>query len=55
MDKITLIDKNIPRIKVFESYKAVSKPNPSFNAMMICYRFVYKRGSRVETIENARK
>ena len=40
----------------------VSKPSLSINAMMISYGCVYKRsskpvmkGSRVETIENARK
>ena len=62
MKKFTLINKERSRIKVFESFEDVSKPSLSFNAMMISYGCVYKRsskpvmkGSRVETIENARK
>ena len=62
MKKFTLINKERSRIKVFESFEDVSKPSPSINAMMISYGCVYKRiskpvmkGSRVETIENARK
>ena len=62
MDKFTLINKDRSRIKVFEPFEDVSKPSPSINAMMISYGCVYKRsakpvmkGSRVETIENARK
>ena len=50
------------RIKVFESFEDVSKPSPSIDALMISYGCVYKRsskpvmkGSRVETIEEARK
>ena len=50
------------RIKVFEPFEDVSKPSPSIDAMMISYGCVYKtssrpviKGSRVETIENARK
>ena len=62
MNKFTLINKARSRIKVFEPFEDVSKPSHSINAMMISYGCVYKRsskpvmkGSRVETIENARK
>ena len=62
MKKFTLINKERNRIKVFETFEDVSKPSPSINAMMISYGCIYKRsskpvmkGSRVETIENARK
>ena len=62
MKKFTLINKERNRIKVFEPFEDVSKSSPSINAMMISYGCVYKRnskpvmkGSRVETIENARK
>jgi len=62
MKKFTLINKDRSRIKVFEPFEDVSKPSPSIDAMMISYGCVYKRsskpvmkGSRVETIENARK
>jgi len=62
MKKFTLINKERSRIKVFEPFEDVSKPGLSINAMMISYGCVYKRsskpvmkGSRVETIENARK
>ena len=62
MKKFTLINKERTRIKVFEPFEDVSKPSLSINAMMISYGCVYKRsskpvmkGSRVETIENARK
>ena len=62
MKKFTLINNKRSRIKVFEPFEDLSKPNPSINAMMISYGCVYKRsskpvmkGSRVETIENARK
>ena len=62
MDKFTLINKDRSRIKVFEPFEDVSKPNPSIDAMMISYGCVYKRsskplmkGSRVESIEDARK
>ena len=61
MEKFTLINKERNRIKVFEPFEDVSKPL-SVDAMMISYGCVYKRiskpvmkGSRVETIENARK
>ena len=61
MEKFTPINKERSRIKVFESFEDVSKPSPSIDAMM-SYGCVYKRaskpvmkGSRVETIENARK
>ena len=62
MKKLTLINKERSRIKVFEPFEDVSKLSPSIDAMMISYGCVYKRsskpvmkGSRVETIENARK
>ena len=62
MKKFTLINNERSRIKVFEPFEDLSKPSPSINAMMISYGCVYKRsrkpvmkGSRVETIENARK
>ena len=62
MKKFTLINKQRNRIKIFEPFQDVSKPSLSINAMMISYGCVYKRnskpvmkGSRVETIENARK
>ena len=62
MKKFTLINQERNRIKVFEPFEDVSKPSLSINAMMISYGCVYKRsskpvikGSRVETIENARK
>ncbi|ABO17883.1 Hypothetical protein P9301_12601 [Prochlorococcus marinus str. MIT 9301] len=62
MEKFTLINKDRSRIKVFEPFEVVSKPSPSIDAMMISYGCVYKRsskpvmrGSRVETIEDARK
>jgi len=61
MKKFTLINKERSRIKVFEPFEDVTKPL-SIDAMMISYGCVYKRsskpvikGSRVETIENARK
>ena len=62
MEKFTIMNKERNRIKVFEPFEDVSKLVPSIDAMMISYGFVYKRsskpvmkGSRVETIENARK
>ena len=62
MEKFILINNYRSRIKVFEPFEDVSKPSPSFDAMMISYGCVYKRsskpvmkGSRVETIEAARK
>ena len=62
MKKFTLINKERSRIKVFEPFEDLSKPSLSVDAMMISYGCVYKRsskpvmkGSRVETIENARK
>ena len=62
MKKFTLINKVRSRIKVFEPFDDVNKPSTSIDAMMISYGCVYKRaskpvlkGSRVETIENARK
>ena len=62
MKKFTLINKERSRIKVFEPFEDLSKPSLRVNAMMISYGCVYKRsskpvmkGSRVESIENARK
>ena len=62
MKRFTLINKERSRIKVFEPFEDVSKLSPSIDSMMISYGCVYKRsskpvmkGSRVETIENARK
>ena len=62
IEKFTLISKDRSRIKVFEPFEEISKTSPSIDAMMISYGFVYKRsskpvmkGSRVETIEKARK
>ena len=62
MDKFTLINKDRSRIKIFEPFEDISKPSRSIDAMMISYGCVYKRsskpvmkGSRVETIEEARK
>ena len=62
IEKFTLINKDRSRIKVFEPFEDVSNPSPSIDAMMISYGCVFKRsskpvmrGSRVETIEAARK
>ena len=62
MKKFTLINKERSRIKVFETFEDVSKSSLIINAIMISYGCVYKRsskpimkGSRVETIENARE
>ena len=62
MEEFTLINKNRDRIKIFKPFEDVSKPSPTINAMEIQYACVYKRsnkqvikGSRVETIEDARK
>ena len=62
MEKFSLINKDRSRIKVFEPFEDLSKPSLSIDVMMISYGCVYKRsskpvmkGSRVETIENARK
>ena len=62
MEEFTLINKQRNRIKVFKPFEDISKPSPSINVMEISYWCVYKRsskpvmkGSRVETIEDARK
>ena len=62
MEEFTLINNQRNRIKVFKPFEDISKPSPSINAMEISYGCVYKRsskpvmkGSRVETIEDARK
>ena len=62
MERFILINNERNSIKVFEPFEDVSKPSPSIDAIMITYGCVYKRsskpvmkGSRVETIEEARK
>ena len=62
MEEFTLINKQRNRIKVFKPFEDISKPSPSINAIEISYGCLYKRsskpvmkGSRVETIEDARK
>ena len=62
IEKFILINKERSRVKVFETFEDFSKPSLSIDAMMISYGCVYSRsskpvmkGSRVETIENARK
>ncbi len=62
MEKFTLVNKYRSRIKVFEPFEDVSKNSHSIDAIMISYGCIYKRsrkpvmkGSRVETIEGARK
>ena len=62
IEKFTLISKDRSRIKVFEPFEEISKTSLSIDAMMISYGCLYKRsskpvmkGSRVETIEKARK
>ena len=62
MEEFTLINEQRNRIKIFKPFEDISKPSPSINAMEISYGCVYKRsskpvikGSRVETIESARK
>ena len=62
MERFILINRERNRIKVFEPFEDVSKPSYSIDAIMISYGCVYKRsskpvmkGSRVETIEQARK
>ena len=62
IEKFILISKDRSRIKIFEPFEDISKPSPSIDAMMISYGCLYKssnkpvmKGSRVETIENARK
>ena len=62
MKKITLINKDRSRIKVFKTFEDVSKPYHFIDAIMICYGCFYKRSSKpvmkagsLETIENATK
>ena len=62
IEKFILISNDRSRIKVFEPFEDVTNPSPSIDAMMISYGCVYKtsskpvmKGSRVESIENARK
>ena len=62
IEKFTLINEDRSRIKVFEPFEDFSKPSSFIDAMMISYGCIYNRsrrpvmkGSRVETIEDARK
>ena len=62
MEEFTLINKQRNRIKIFKPFEDISRRSPSINAIEISYACVYKRsskpvmkGSRVETIEDARK
>ena len=62
MEKFSLINKAISRIKVFEPFDDSSKKPSIINAILISYGCVFKRsskpvmkGSRVESIEEARK
>ena len=62
MEKFTLVNQDRSRIKVFEPFEVGSRTSPNIDAMMISYGCLYKRsskpvmkGSRVETIESARK
>ena len=62
IEKYKLINRDRSRIKVFEPFEDITNPSPSIDAMIISYVCVYKRsskpdmkGSRVETIEDARK
>ena len=61
MEKFTLINKAMSRIKVFEPFEDRSKNSFFFNAILISYGSVFKRsskpfmkGSRIESIEGAR-
>ena len=61
MEKFTLINKAISRIKVFEPFEDSSKNSSMINAILITYGCVFNRsskpvmkGSRVESIEEAR-
>ncbi len=62
MEKFTLVNKDRSRVKVFDPFEDLSKPSSCIDAIMISYGCVYKgsskpvmKGSRVETIEGARK
>ena len=62
MEEFILINKKRDRIKIFKPFDGIIKPSPIINAIEIQYACVYKRsskpvikGSRVETIEDARK
>ena len=61
MEKFTLINKDISRIKLFESFEDSSKNSSMVNAILFSYGCVFKRsskpfmkGSRVASIEEAR-
>ena len=61
MEKFTLINKAMSRIKVFEPFEDSSKNSFMINAILISYGCVFKssskpvmKGSRVESIEEAR-
>ena len=62
MEKFCLINKDRSRIKVFEPFDDIPNPSLRIDVIMISYVFVYinssklvMKGSRVETIENAKK
>ena len=62
MEDFILINKDRSRIKVFKPFEDISKSSFTIDSMEISYGCVYKRaskpimkGSRVESIENARK
>ena len=62
MKEFTLINKARSRIKVFKPFEDISKSSQNIDAIEISFGCVYKRstkpvmkGSRVESIENARK
>ena len=62
MEKFTLINKTISRIKVFEPFDDSSKNPSTINAILIFYGCVIKlsskpimKVSRVESIEEVRK
>ena len=61
MEKFTLINKAMSRIKVFEPFEDSSKNSSMIDAILISYGCVFKRsskpvvkGSRVESIKEAR-
>ena len=61
MEKFTLINKVISRIKIFEPSEDISQNSSMINAILISYGCIFKRstkpvmkGSRVESIEEAR-
>ena len=62
MEEFTLINNERNRIKIFKPFEDISRSSLRINAIEISYGCVYKRsskpvmkGSRIETIEDARK